>query len=143
MFLRAKSCTMSIPPVCQWPSLFGNFPLKMVIPKKGSLFLPGSLNSCGIQLGPPVVLFYPFWGEGCPKIDDRKSWYPHSILSTAGPSQYCPPWALVGFSPTSDQVADITQPTKPGAQGATPCSRRSASAEPRLRPPPLLGPLLK
>ena len=28
-----------------------------------------------------------FWGEGSPKIDYRKSWYPYSNLSTGGPSQ--------------------------------------------------------
>ena len=37
-------------------------------------------------LGPPVVPFYPFWGEGSPtKIDCRKKGYPYSKLSTGGP----------------------------------------------------------
>ena len=38
-------------------------------------------------LGPPVVPFHPFLGEGSPtKIDYRKSWCPYSKLSTGGPS---------------------------------------------------------
>ena len=37
-------------------------------------------------LGPPVVPFYPFLGEGSPtKIDYRKKGYPYSNLSTGGP----------------------------------------------------------
>ena len=38
-------------------------------------------------LGPPVVPFYPFLGEGSPtKIDYRKKGYPYVNLSTKGPS---------------------------------------------------------
>ena len=41
-----------------------------------------------IRLGPPVVPFYPFWGEGSPtKIDYRKKWDPYSNLSTGGPGR--------------------------------------------------------
>ena len=37
-------------------------------------------------LGPPVVRFYPFLGEGSPtKIDYRKKGCPYSNLSTGGP----------------------------------------------------------
>ena len=44
-----------------------------------------SLTLC-IYLGPPVVPFYPFWGEGSPtKIDHTKKGYPYSSLSTGGP----------------------------------------------------------
>ena len=36
-----------------------------------------------LGLGPPVVLFYPFWGEGSPtKIDCRTKRYPYSSRST-------------------------------------------------------------
>ena len=38
-----------------------------------------------VQLGPPVVPFYPFWGE-CSPI------YPYSNLCTGGPSQDNSPW---------------------------------------------------
>ena len=47
-------------------------------------------------LGPPVVPFYPFWGEGSPtninhrkKRKEKKTRYPYSDLSTGGPR-----WAL-------------------------------------------------
>ena len=45
--------------------------------------------ACGHRLGPPVVPFYPFWGECSPtKVDYRKKiGYPYSTLSTGGPSR--------------------------------------------------------
>ena len=59
-----------------------------------------------VKLGPPVVPFYPFLGEGSPtKIE--ASWYAYSNLSTGG-SRKCPHgigWFGVGRVDTFRQLA--------------------------------------
>ena len=56
-------------------------------------------------LGPPVVPFYPFLGEGSPtEIDYRKKRYPYSILSTGGPSLGSFPHSLLSTSVQRDEA---------------------------------------
>ena len=54
---------------------------------------PNRIEHQATRLGPPVVVYYLFWGEGSPtKIDYRKKWYPYSNLSTGGPTRR---WSFV------------------------------------------------
>ena len=57
-----------------------------VLPQQNAK-LRSSNGQHGTLLGPPVVPFYPFFGEGSPTtIVYRKNGYPYSNLSTGGPS---------------------------------------------------------